>query len=82
VRNWIFRTADADLVALSRLSDTIRVVRVGISEAPRRMRLSGRVWGERPRGRAVAPARKGQREPRVTRQGSQLRPSAKPTSKS
>jgi hypothetical protein len=61
--------ADADLEAISRLTGAVEVVRVGISDAPRMMRLSGYVWGEQPEGLAVVVACDDVREPRVTLAG-------------
>jgi hypothetical protein len=51
---------------LSRLSGSLDVTRLGISDTPRQMRLSGYVWAERPDGLAVALACEDVREPRVT----------------
>ena len=61
--------SEADLEALSRLSGPIDVVRVGISNTPRRMLLEGYVWGPGPRGLGVAVACEDEREPRVTLAG-------------
>jgi len=60
---------DADLDAVSRLSGSLEVVRVGISDAPRQMRLSGYVWGQTAEGLAVALACEDVREPRVALNG-------------
>ena len=57
--------SEADLEALSRLSRVVEVVRVGISEAPRRMSFEY-VWGERPEGPAVVVRCEDLREPRIT----------------
>lgn len=56
----------ADLEALSRVSGLVLVQRVGISDTPRTMRLSGYVWGERPESLAVSLACEDMREPRVS----------------
>jgi hypothetical protein len=61
--------SDAQLELLSRVMGVVEVTRIGISDAPRRMRLSGYVWGERPEGLAVALACEDMREPRVTLAG-------------
>ena len=58
----------ADLDALSKLEGTINVVRVGISDTPRQMRLSY-VWGERPEGLVVVLRGEDAAEPRVTLAG-------------
>jgi hypothetical protein len=60
---------EADLEAISRLAGVLEVVRVGISDAPRQMRLSGYVWGERADGLGVVVACEDVREPRVTVSG-------------
>lgn len=57
--------SESDLVALSRLSDAVEVVRLGISDTPRRMTLQY-VWGTRPEGPAVVVRCEDVREPRVT----------------
>jgi hypothetical protein len=56
--------SEADLAALSAMSGPMQVVRSGISDTPRRMRLDY-VWGERPEGLAVALACIDAGEPRV-----------------
>jgi hypothetical protein len=61
--------SEADLAVLSQLMGPLEVVRVGISDAPRTMRLSGYVWAEAPEGLAVALACEDVREPRVTVSG-------------
>jgi len=61
--------SEADLRILEQTSGVIEVVRVGISDTPRRMRLDGYVWGERPEGVAVVLACTDVREPRVTLNG-------------
>ncbi len=43
---------EAELEALSKLDGSVDVVRIGISDTPRRMRVSY-VWGERPEGLVV-----------------------------
>jgi len=58
--------SEADLEAISRLAGTLDVVRVGISDEPRHMRLSGYVWGQSTDGLAVALACEDVREARVT----------------
>jgi hypothetical protein len=60
---------EAGLDAISRLPGVVEVVRVGISDAPRQMRLSGYVWGDQGSGLAVAVACEDVREPRVTVSG-------------
>jgi hypothetical protein len=60
---------DADLGTISRMGGTLEVVRVGISDEPRQMRLSGYVWGHNADGLAVALACEDVREPRVTVSG-------------
>ena len=60
---------EKDLEAVSRLAGPLEVVRVGISETPRQMRLSGYVWGERADGLGVVVACEDVREPRVTVSG-------------
>lgn len=61
--------AEDVLDSLSRLMGALEVVRVGISETPRQMRLSGYVWGQITDGLAVALACEDVREPRVTVSG-------------
>jgi hypothetical protein len=61
--------SEADLEAISRLPGVVDVVRVGISDAPRHMRLSGYVWGDHASGLAVALGCEDVREPRVTVSG-------------
>jgi hypothetical protein len=58
--------SDLDLHRLSRVLGAIEVVRHGISDSPRDMRLLGYVWGERPDGLAVALVCEDVREPRAT----------------
>jgi hypothetical protein len=58
----------ADLETLSRIGEPVDVVRLGISDTPRRMSLAY-VWGERPEGLAVAVACEDVHEPRVTLRG-------------
>jgi hypothetical protein len=60
----------SDLEALSRISAAVDVVRGGISDRPRRMRVAY-VWGERPEGLACAIACEDEREPRVSLRGPQ-----------
>jgi hypothetical protein len=62
---------EAELEAMSKLDDVIDVVRVGISDTPRRMRLNY-VWGERPEGLAVVLRGEDAAEPRVTLAGASL----------
>ena len=57
------------LDSVSRLVGPLEVVRVGISDQPRQMRLSGYVWGQTAEGLAVALACEDVREPRVTVSG-------------
>jgi hypothetical protein len=61
--------SESVLDAISRLAGPLEVVRVGISDTPRQMRLSGYVWGEGSEGLAVALALEDVREPRVTVSG-------------
>jgi hypothetical protein len=61
--------SEADLERMSRIVRPIEVVRSGISETPRSMRLLGYVWGERPEGPAVAITCEDVHEPRVTVRG-------------
>jgi len=60
---------DAQLDEVSRVTGVVHVVRVGISDEPRQMRLSGYVWGEGSDGLAVVLACEDVREPRVTLSG-------------
>jgi hypothetical protein len=61
--------ATLDELASLALGGAVEVVRVGISEVPRTMRLSGYVWGERPDSLAVVVACEDLHEPRVTLAG-------------
>jgi hypothetical protein len=61
--------SDAQVEEVSRLRGTLEVTRVGISDEPRSMRLSGYVWGEGSEGLAVVVACEDVREPRVTLSG-------------
>jgi hypothetical protein len=61
--------SEDELEAISRLMGPVEVVRIGISETPRAMRLSGYVWGERPEGLGVVLACEDIHEPRVTVSG-------------
>jgi hypothetical protein len=61
--------SESDLDALSRMSGAVDVTRVGISDTPRHMSISGYVWGDTPAGLAVAVACEDVREPRVTVRG-------------
>jgi hypothetical protein len=56
---------EAQLEAISRLAGAMDVVREGVSDSPRRMWLSGYVWGERPEGLVAVLACEDVREPRV-----------------
>ena len=56
---------ERDLEAISRVVGPLEVTRLGISDTPRRMRLSGYVWGERFEGFVVVVAFLDVREPRV-----------------
>jgi hypothetical protein len=58
--------SEQTLATLSSVVGPTEVVRVGISDTARRMRLSGYVWGERYDGLVVAFACQDVREPRVT----------------
>jgi hypothetical protein len=60
---------ESELEHLSRLAGPFDVVRVGVSDTPRQMRLTGYVWGERPEGLAVAVACEDVHEPKVTLDG-------------
>ncbi len=62
---------DADLEAISRMVGAVEVTRFGISDAPRQMRLTGYVWGERFEGPVVVLACEDVTEPRVTLAGFQ-----------
>jgi hypothetical protein len=57
--------AEEGLEAISRIAGPIEVTRFGISDTPRRMRLTGYVWGERFEGLVVVLACADVREPRV-----------------
>jgi hypothetical protein len=59
---------DDALHELSRISEPVDVVRIGISESPRHMRLTY-VWGEGLDGQAIALVCEDIREPRVTLEG-------------
>jgi hypothetical protein len=58
--------SEADLTTLSRTFGVVEVTRIGISDTPRQMRMSGYVWGERPEGLAIVLACEDVVEPRVT----------------
>jgi hypothetical protein len=58
--------SEADLATLSRTFGVIEVTRIGISDTPRQMRLSGYVWGDHPEGLAIVLACEDVVEPRVT----------------
>ena len=60
--------SDADLQVLAGLEGVVDVVRAGISDTPRRMRLQY-VWSHRPEAAAVAVACVDATEPRVTLHG-------------
>jgi hypothetical protein len=60
---------EADLSTLSHILEPIEVTRVGISDTPRQMRVSGYVWGETADGPAVVVACEDVVEPRVTVEG-------------
>jgi hypothetical protein len=59
-------TTEDDLNAVSRMFGPLEVTRLGISDSPRQMRLTGYVWGERLEGLVVVLACEDVREPRVT----------------
>ncbi len=59
---------EAELEALSKLDGSVDVVRIGISDTPRRMRVSY-VWGERPEGLVVVLRGEDAGEARVTLAG-------------
>jgi hypothetical protein len=61
----------ADLDAISCIVGPLDVVRLGISDAPRQMRLTGYVWGEHIEGLVVVLACEDVGEPRVTISGFQ-----------
>jgi hypothetical protein len=56
---------ESDLEAISRMVGPLEVTRLGISDTPRPMRLSGYVWGERFEGLVVVVACAEVPEPRV-----------------
>ena len=58
--------SEADLEAISRIVGPVEVTRLGISDTPRHMRLTGYVWGERLEGLVVVVACEDVVEPRVT----------------
>ncbi|MBV9582955.1 MAG: hypothetical protein JO057_30595 [Chloroflexi bacterium] len=58
--------SETDLEAISRIVEPVEVTRLGISDTPRQMRLTGYVWGERFEGLVVVLACEDVREPRVT----------------
>ena len=58
--------SEADLLVLSRVSGPVNVTRIGISETPRHMRVSGYVWGQTAEGLAVVVGCEDLAEPRVT----------------
>jgi hypothetical protein len=60
---------EADLEAISRVVRPVQVVRAGISDTPRLMRVAGYVWGPHEDGLAVVLACHDVREPRVTLAG-------------
>ena len=60
---------EVELAEVARLGGILEVTRVGISDEPRSMRLSGYVWGESSEGLAVVVACEDVREPRVTLAG-------------
>jgi hypothetical protein len=59
---------DDQLHQLSRISEPVDVIRIGISESPRRMRLTY-VWGEGLDGQSITLVCEDVREPRVTLEG-------------
>jgi len=61
--------SETDLDVLSRMPARVSVVRVGISDKPRRMRLAY-VWGQRPEGFVAVVRCEDVREPRVSLSGS------------
>jgi hypothetical protein len=63
--------SEADLATLSRVFGPVEVTRVGISDSPRRMRITGYVWGDTAEGQAVVLACEDVVEPRVTVAGFQ-----------
>lgn len=63
------QVTDDVLDSISRLVGVLDVVRVGISDTARQMRLSGYVWGENANGLAVVLACQDVHEPRVTVSG-------------
>jgi len=63
--------SEADLEAISHIVGPVEVTRLGISDAPRHMRLTGYVWGERLEGLVVVVACGDVVEPRVTIAGFQ-----------
>lgn len=65
---------EADLSTLAHVFGVVEVTRIGISETPRRMRLTGYVWGDTAEGPAVVLACEDVVEPRVTVTGYQGSP--------
>jgi hypothetical protein len=61
--------SEDDLTAISGMFGALEVTRLGISDTPRQMRLTGYVWGERLEGLVVVLACEDVREPRVTISG-------------
>ncbi len=61
--------SEPDLSTLSHLFGPADVTRLGISDTPRRMRLTGYVWGETTEGLAIVVACEDVAEPRVTVEG-------------
>jgi hypothetical protein len=59
----------SDLDAVSRVLGAMEVTRVGISDTPRTMRMSGYIWSEQSEGLAIALACEDVREARVTVSG-------------
>jgi hypothetical protein len=63
-----------ELTAISGIFGPIEVTRLGISDTPRRMRLTGYVWGERIEGLVAVLACEDVREPRVAISGFEGQP--------
>jgi hypothetical protein len=61
--------SDSDLQTIAHTFGPVEVTRIGISDTPRQMHLSGYVWGERPEGRVVVLACEDVSEARVTVRG-------------
>jgi hypothetical protein len=63
--------SDDGLQTIAHVFGPIAITRIGISDSPRQMRMTGYVWGERPEGLAVVLGCEDVAEPRVTVEGFQ-----------